>query len=191
MTTPSLRFFFDFIDPLSYLTAGEFASLEGGTPPGIAWVALELRPPPTPLITISDPSLAERWALARVQAEGSGIDLRPPELVPWTRKAHELTLFAESKGMADVVRMRIFESYLLEGTDIGRIDVLVEIGRKAGLDATETQAVLDVDRFEDAVVLARADARAHGILDAPAIVAGERRLEGFHNRTTLGTFLGA
>ncbi len=191
MTTPNAQFFFDFIDPLSYLEARELAGLEGGTPPSTAWVGLELRPPPTPLATVSDPSLAERWALAHAEAKGAGVELRPPELVPWSRKAHELSLFAESQGKADVIRMRIFESYLLEGADIGRIDVLVEIGRTAGLDVTETKAVLDVDRFQAAVVAARADALAGGVSSTPTIVASGGRLEGFHNRTTLGTFLGA
>lgn len=191
MTTPHAQFFFDFTDPLSYLTARELVGLEGGMPSRVAWVGLELRPPPTPLTAVSDPSLAERWALAHAEAKGSGIDLRPPELVPWSRKGHELSLFAESQGKADVIRMRIFESYLLEGEDIGRIDVLVEIGRKAGLDATETKAVLDVDRFQEAVLAARADAFASGVSSTPTIIASERRLEGFHNRTTLGTFLGA
>ena len=118
-----------------------------------------------------------------------GISFTPPDLVPWTRKAHELALFAQESGVGDVVRTRIFETYLLEGGDIGRVDVLVELGRQAGLDATETKAVLDVDRYEAAVVEARGSAEELGISDTPTLVVEERRLRGFHNRTTLGTFL--
>jgi len=191
MTTPSAQFFFDFIDPLSYLTLLELTEVSGGAAPRIEWVAFELRPPPMPLITVGDRSLAERWALAGTEASRSGIDLRPPDLVPWTRKAHELSLYAESEGKADVMRARIFEAYFLERRDIGRIDVLVEIGGRAGLDEAETKAVLDVDRFQAAVVHARAVASSANVSSTPAIVASERRLEGFHNRTTLGTFLRA
>jgi len=191
MTDTKAHFFFDFIDPLSYLVTLELAEVEGRPPEIIAWIAFELRPPPMPLTTIGDPSLAGRWTLAREKAQRSGVAFGPPELVPWTRKAHELALYAESSGVGEAVRTRIFEAYLLEGMDIGRVDVLVGIGREAGLDATETKVVLDVDRFEAAVLDARAGARSTGVTSAPTIVRGAARLEGFHNRTTLGTFLRA
>jgi len=189
MTLPCARFFFDFIDPLSYLVGREFAEIETPHETEVTWVPFELRPPPTRLTSMDDPSLTERWSRARSEATRLGISFTPPDLVPWTRKAHELALFAQESGVGDVVRTRIFETYLLEGGDIGRVDVLVELGRQAGLDATETKAVLDVDRYEAAVVEARGSAEELGVSDTPTLVVEERRLRGFHNRTTLGTFL--
>ena len=189
MTLPCARFFFDFIDPLSYLVGREFAEIETPHETEVTWVPFELRPPPTRLTSMDDPSLTERWSRARSEATRLGISFTPPDLVPWTRKAHELALFAHESGVGDVVRTRIFETYLLEGGDIGRVDVLVELGRQAGLDGTETKAVLDVDRYEAAVVEARGSAEELGISDTPTLVVEERRLRGFHNRTTLGTFL--
>lgn len=189
MTLPCARFFFDFIDPLSYLVGRELAEIETPHETEVTWVPFELRPPPTRLTSMDDPSLTERWSRSRSEATRLGISFTPPDLVPWTRKAHELALFAQESGVGDVVRTRIFETYLLEGGDIGRVDVLVELGRQAGLDATETKAVLDVDRYEAAVVEARGSADELGISDTPTLVVEERRLRGFHNRTTLGTFL--
>lgn len=191
MTDTKAHFFFDFIDPLSYLVTLELAEVEGRPPEIIAWMAFELRPPPIPLATIGDPSLAGRWTLAREKAQRLGVAFEPPELVPWTRKAHELALYAESSGVGEAVRTRLFEAYLLEGMDIGRVDVLVGIGREVGLDATETKIVLDVDSFEAAVLDVRAGARSAGVTSTPTIVRGAGRLEGFHNRTALGTFLRA
>jgi predicted DsbA family dithiol-disulfide isomerase len=191
MTLPCARFFFDFIDPLSYLVGREFAEIETPHETEVTWVPFELRPPPMRLTSMDDPSLTERWSRARSEATRLGISLAPPDLVPWTRKAHELALFAHESGVGDVVRIRIFETYLLEGGDIGRVDVLVELGRQAGLDVTETKAVLDVDRYEAAVVEARGGAEELGVSDTPTLVVEERRLRGFHNRTTLGTFLRA
>lgn len=191
MPTSSPRFFFDFVDPISYLVARE---LGGGGPkalPSIAWTPFELRPPPAPLVDVQDVSLRDRWAAAHAQAEAQGIALHPPMLVPWSRKAHELTLHAETRDVGAAVRARIFEAYFIEGIDIGRIDVLVGIAREEGLDLTETKAVLDVDRFEAEILEARALGRSLGIADVPTLVSGDRRLEGFHNRTTIGTFLRA
>ena len=186
------RFFFDFVDPLSYLVARELAAHPVDEARGsIAWTPFELRPPPAPLVDLSDVSLRDRWASGRAQAESQGIELRPPRLVPWSRKAHELALHAEARDVGAAVRARIFEAYFMDGTDIGRIDVLVGIAREEGLDLTEAKAVLDVDRFEAEILEARALGRSLAIGNVPALVSGDRRLEGFHNRTAIGTFLRA
>lgn len=182
--------YFDFIDPLSYLLARELGTLDGDVLTGLAWHPFELRPPPTPLVTVDDASLSGRWREARERAPGFDVTLDPPDLVPWTRKAHELVLHAAEHDVEDAVRRRIFEAYLLEGSDIGRVDVLVAIAVDLGLDRTETKAVLDVDSHQAAVVSLRAEAADRGVTDTPTIIHGGRRLEGFHNRDALGTLLG-
>jgi predicted DsbA family dithiol-disulfide isomerase len=189
MATASIEVFFDFVDPLSYLLARELRASELDGLPAVRWYGYEMRPPPTPLTTLDDSSLASRWTLAREPDITAGIPFAPPHLVPWTRKAHELTLHAGANGVADVVRDRIFEAYLLEGADIGRVDVLVDIAREAGLDETESKAVLDVDRFEAEVLEHRSRARAEALVDTPLLITDRGRLQGFHNRAALGTFL--
>ena len=182
-------YYFDFIDPLSYLVGLELDSIVGPTDERVARIGFEIRPPPTPLLDIDDPALASRWDVGRAVAWELGLSLSPPRLVPWSRKAHELHLHAASHDLGPNVRAAIFDAYFLGGRDIGRVDVLVEVGRSAGLDVTETKAVLDVDRFEADVTAARDAAVSVGISDAPVLLLGAARLEGFHNRSTLGTFL--
>lgn len=189
MTPTAPRLYFDLVDPLSYLLARELEALRAAADPRVLplWRPFELRPPPTPLTTVSDPSLAQRWS--RAEAAAGGVSFAPGELVPWTRKAHELLLYAPDER-ADELRMRLFEAYLLDGRDIGRVDVLVEEARATGLDATETKAVLDVDRHRPDVLAARAEAEAEHVSTTPVLVRAGERLEGFHNRAGLGTFLG-
>lgn len=183
-----MRLFYDFIDPLSYLVGRELTALS--LPDGVvAWHPFELRPPPTPLVTLDDDAVVGRWREARKLA-GDGIDLDPPTLVPWTRKAHELVLHAAEHDLEARVRDRIFDAYHLEGADIGRVDVLVGLATELGLDRTEARAVLDVDRHEARAATLRADALSKGVDDTPTIICGEERLEGFHNRDRLGTLLG-
>lgn len=196
MTTTAPALFFDFTDPVSFLVARELdrARLTSA----IEWIPLELRPPPTPLVAIDDPSLAERWALARAESTGTDIVFVPPRLVPWTRKAHELVAHVDEldrdtgddDGLVHAIRSRIFEAYHLDGRDIGRVDVLVDLAVSLGLDRTGARAVLDVDRFEETVVAARLRAQATDVSSIPVIVRGERRLQGFHNGAGLRTFLG-
>lgn len=192
MTDAPILFYYDFIDPLSYLTAVEFEHGAGQRAEAARWMPLELRPPSMPLVAVTDESLAERWAQARAIAADVGVVFQPGRLVPWTRKAHELIVHAEATEVVDVraLRTAVFEAALLEGRDIGRVDVLVELARGVGLKPTETKAVLDVDRHEADVAASRGRAVDAGVTVVPTIVWGERRLEGFHNRTALGTFLG-
>jgi predicted DsbA family dithiol-disulfide isomerase len=188
MTPSAPTLYYDFIDPLSWLMAGECARLN--EPSGsVRHLPFELRPPPTPLTTVQDSTLSERWRIARTMAEKLDVRFRPAPLVPWTRKAHELVLYGATEGVA-TLRMRLFEAYLFEGRDIGRVDVLVDLGREAGLDRTATKAALDVDRFQEELVALRLEALDRGIRTVPSLRLDDRALEGFHNRAAVRTFLG-
>lgn len=201
--TPT-TFYFDFTDPLSFLVARSLADLAATATGELIWHPFELRPPPTPLIGVDDPSFAARWSTARERAPD--VPFAPPRLVPWTRKAHELVAYAaedvtedgtpaagstaDTNELAELIRGRLFEAYHLEGRDIGRVDVLVDLAVGAGLDRTRTKAVLDVDRHEAAISSGRDAALAEGIDQTPTVVRGGTRLEGFHDRAALGTLLG-
>lgn len=190
MSSEKPTFFYDFVDPLSYLVVLELDALsEERGADLVVWHPFELRPPPTPLVAIDHPSLAGRWADARRWAD----DMKrfdPPSLVPWTRKAHELVLYATEHDLQGPIRRSIFEAYLFEGQDIGRVDVLVAMAVESGLDRTEAKAVLDVDRHEADVAALRDAARTLGVESPPTLLAGGQRLEGFHNRDRINTLLG-
>jgi predicted DsbA family dithiol-disulfide isomerase len=193
MPQANVRIYFDFVDPLSYVASRALGLQDegGGTgPPTDAdWVGFELRPPPSPLTLTRDAVWTERWSSARKAAARFQLTLRQPELVPWTRKAHELHLLAMVLGVGDAVRAAVFYAYFEGGRDIGRVDVLVEIASVAGLDRTETKAVLDVDRHEADVTAKRLEAQALGVTDVPALSVDGRLVEGFPDLTGLGTLL--
>jgi len=189
MTLRDTLFFFDFIDPVSYLVARELEALEASDRARVRWMACELRPPPTPMTSQDDPSLASMWEDARDAAAGLGIEFDPPSLVPWTRKAHELLRHAEEGARGEGMALRIFEAYLLQGRDIGRVDVLVELARAKGLDPTEAKAVLDVDRFESDVAADKTHADSLDVSVPPVMIRGDERREGFQDRHAIGTFL--
>lgn len=190
MQTARLRLFFDYVDPRSWLLEREVARLaeEMDVPP-LERVPFELRAPPSALVDPDDPAWRARVDEAAALAASVGIELARPALVPWSRKAHELRLHADAKGVGDEIHGRIFRAFLEEGRDIGRVDVLVGLAAEVGLDVTETKAVLDVDRYADDVVTARGIGLALGILEPPALAVGDSLLRGFHKRERLRTFL--
>lgn len=187
-----VRFFFDYVDPLSYLVHRELQALgqAGFAPAGeVIAVPLELCPPPAPILDPETPPWIERWRTAAGIAGDGWAGSGAPTILPWTRKAHELAFHAREKGLGGVVHDAIFEAVFARGEDVGRVDVLVDLARRLGLDPMEAKAVLDVDRFAGSVADLRAEAAAAGVTGPPALLVGDRTLRGFHNRDAVRTFL--
>lgn len=160
--------FSDFACPFSYVTEAALRRMQSAgevEPTHLAW---ELYPTPAPL----PPADAGEWMDAlRPLADELGIRLRVP--VPArTRKAHEAAAFAATKGLGPAMREALFAASFAEGRDIGRIDVLVEIGAAVGLDASELKVVLDVDAFAARIAAEEDAARRAGVEGVPTIVVG-------------------
>lgn len=176
-----LRFAFDYVDPGSYLA---FALLERHLPQlrgsvDLTWIPLELSPPSTAPIDVREPIWTEMTEAMGEHAKREAIPFHAPVRVPETRKAHELALHAGEKGCFGTVHRALFEAHFQEGLDIGRIDILVEIGALKGLDRSETRTVLGVDRFGPVVSELRSDALAGGIRGVPTIAGPNGAIEGF------------
>ena len=161
--------FSDFTSPFCHVTEAALRRLEAEGLAAPRYAAFELYPPGTALP--ATPS-ADEIAAARALAEELGIALTAPAALPRTRKAHEAARFAEAKGVGREMREAVFAAYFRDGRDVGRIDVLVELGAALGLDATETKVVLDVDSLSGTVAADQALARRLGIAAVPALVVG-------------------
>ena len=188
---------YDFVDPASVLLMLEIKAARRDREAWvldscIKWRALEVRPPPSPLVSLNDPEVSFLWESAIPIAQRIGVTLNPPRLVPWTRKAHELIAHAEEerRESAHSLRLAVAQAYAIEGWDIGRVDVLVKIATDHGWNRTECKAILDVDRYEAVVKSSTQKAKSASVTRPATIVKGVKRLEGFHNRTALGTLLG-
>ena len=196
--------YFDLVDPLSLLASAVMD--QAGVAEAVSWRGLELRPPPAALIDPETAEWRARLDFAARQAERlmrpagplalasagtartagtAGIArirnftaARSPTIVPWTRKAHELCEFARERDCLHAVRRALFRAHFIDRIDIGRIDLLVEVAGRAGLEASETQAVLDVDRYTAAVLGNRNEALSLRVAEVPALVLNEERLEG-------------
>lgn len=160
--------FSDFACPFSYVTEAALRRMEAAGEVAATHLAWELYPAPAPL----PPADAGKWMDAlRPLANELGLALRVPPPAR-TRKAHEAAAFAASKGVGPAMREALFAAHFGEGRDIGRIDVLVEIGAGLGLDATELKVVLDVDTFAARVAAERDAALRAGVRGVPTIVVG-------------------
>lgn len=184
---PTARLYLDYIDPGSWLMDRrvEAASRVTGTP--VERLPWEARRPPEPLIAPDDPAWRRYWAEMSAQADAP--EWVPPALVPWTRKAHELALEAREVGAFQGVHQGLFRAFLEDGLDVGRVDVLVEVARRVGLDATRVRVALDVDRQARELDRIRAEGAALGVGGVPTLELDGRRLEGVHEQEVIQAFL--
>lgn len=183
------RFFFDYVDPASFLIERHLTALDDEVPVGVDRVPFELCPPPKDLIDPATAPWRARWQQARTEVESAGISLATPRFVPWTRKAHEFALLAREEQRFDSVHRALFEAFHIEGRDLGRVDVLLQIAVHHGMDLTRTKVVLDADRFAHAVEQTRAESERLGVPGVPALLAGHRWLVGLQDSDTLLAFL--
>jgi len=169
MAAVAVVVFSDFTCPFSYVTEAALRKLGGEVELAVDYRAFELFPAPAPLPL----DAGMEWAdPLRPLAEEAGIQLLRPGYQARTRKAHEAARHAEEHGAGAEMRAVLFDGYFREGLDIGRIDVLVELGERVGLDRTEMKVVLDIDRFSDAVLGDHEAALRSGVQETPTLGVG-------------------
>jgi len=192
VAAPRVSFAFDFVDPGSYLAHEVLEAWRRDHPSArleVDWEPLELRVPGREPIDGSSPAWLELQQSMMALAGELGLPFRPPSRIPWTRKAHEVALLGVAGGVGGLVHTRLFRAHFVEGEDIGRIDVLIGLGKEVGLDGGELRTVLGIDREAEEVERMRSELLARGVTGVPIFQWGGRRLAGFRSAEELVRFL--
>jgi predicted DsbA family dithiol-disulfide isomerase len=100
----------------------------------------------------------------------------PPDVVPNSRKALEVTELARDRGLHEAVHSRLMHAYWSEQADIGDEDVLLDLVAEAGLDRDEARAAVDDRRYGERIDASTREANLHGINAIPAFVLDKRLL---------------
>ena len=149
---PSLVFYFDYVDPGSYLTHRQLAGL-----------------------------LSDGVSTTGASTAGVSPILHPFEVRPVPQELID--------GTESPMHEELFSARFREGADIGRVDILVAVAEKVGLDPSESKAVLDVDKYRDRVVDLRSEAEAAGVRRVPTLRSSAMSLEGPSSIGELRQFL--
>jgi predicted DsbA family dithiol-disulfide isomerase len=100
----------------------------------------------------------------------------PPEVVPNSRKALEVTELARDLGLHEAVHTRLMDAYWSEAADIGKEDKLLSLASEAGLPREEAREALADGRFRERVRESTRQANLVGINAIPAFVLDDRLL---------------
>lgn len=91
-----------------------------------------------------------------------------------TFDAHRLLHLAAERGVQGALKERLMRAYFTEGALMSDRGALVALAVEAGVDAAEARAVLEGDRYADAVRADEANARDIGITGVPFFAVAER-----------------
>ncbi len=121
----------------------------------------------------------------RATAQELGLPLGTRDKTYNSRLAQELGLWAEDQGKGSQFHLAAFHAYFAEGLNLAKMDILLELTRKAGLSAKEAEEIL-VDRtYKAKVDRDWADSRLKGITAVPTFVMGRHKVVGAQNYQTL------
>jgi predicted DsbA family dithiol-disulfide isomerase len=166
--------FADYACPFCYLGETQVARVRRGSG-GTEGAAFELRPQGTPLPTLREPHLHDAWErVIEPLMQELQVEMRFPALATRTRKAHEAAAWARQEGAFAQLHEAIYRAYWQEGRDIGRIDVLMDIGAAVGLDRTGLKVALDIDQWTERVEQDREWAAQLGLSGVPAYLLHPR-----------------
>ena len=167
--------FSDYVCPFCYLEEPDLARVgeRYGDEVEVDWRAYELRPHPIPTLDPDGEYLHSVWnASVYPMSRALGMTLVLPPVQPRSRKAHEAAEYAREEGRFEEMHTALFKAFFEDGKDIGKEEVLLEIGATVSLDRDELQVALREDRYARTVISDEELSRRLGVTSVPTMVVG-------------------
>ena len=91
-----------------------------------------------------------------------------------TFKAHRLAKWAGKRGKEAELTELLLHSYFIEGKEIGRNEILIDLAEQVGLDRAEAERILSSDEFSDEVRGDIKEAMQIGVRGVPFFVLNDK-----------------
>jgi predicted DsbA family dithiol-disulfide isomerase len=130
----------------------------------------------------------------RLTAAELGLPFGPRTRTYNSRRAQELGLWAEDQGHGEDFHMAAFKAYFVDGLNLAKPSVLLNLAEKAGLQKNAAEPVIENRSYAARVDRDWNDSRLMGITAVPTFVMGRHKLVGaqdFNNLVELVTHYGA
>jgi predicted DsbA family dithiol-disulfide isomerase len=107
-----------------------------------------------------------------------GLDYKSDIAIPAnTFNAHRLSHLARQYGLQNEIEEKLFSAYFTEGKNVDDLRTLVGIGTETGLSSSETEAMLNGNKYEEEVRYDIYEAKQSGIRGVPFFL--------FNNKQTI------
>ena len=143
------------------------------------WLAFEIHPETPaegmPLIKMFPRADVESMT-RRLNSMGAPFGLTFQKIVNISnsRMSLEAGEFAKAQGRFEQFHQAVFQAYFSQGRDIGKIEVLKQIGREAGLDGDALDRALEAGIYRQTRENTKEEAARLGITAAPTFIFNEK-----------------
>jgi 2-hydroxychromene-2-carboxylate isomerase len=167
-------FYFDFLDPESYLAAMRIAALSRG-----GAVSLTLEPVAAATVTVD----GERsWSLLRGRAASLGVPFEPPPCYPFaSAPLLETCLFVRDRSGQEAmaaVAERIWHGVWRDGADPSDRAMALRAAEGAAVPETALAAALDDPKWPEMLARVTQRARERGVRTVPALLVEDDLVSG-------------
>lgn len=111
-------------------------------------------------------------------AAKEGLEMGDRMMAYNSRLAQEVGLWAETNSPDHTFHMEAFKAYFVDGRNIARHEVLLDLIKRAGLDPLEGASIMEDRTFSPAVDSDWELSKSAGIMAAPTFRIGSDRLVG-------------
>ncbi len=122
--------------------------------------------------------IAEMMARLRTTAEELHLPFGARKKTYNSRLAQELGLWAEDQGKGEHFHLAAFHAYFVEGLNLAKTPVLLQLATKAGLPEKEAKQILINRTYREKVDRDWAESRFKSINAVPTFVMGQHKLVG-------------
>ncbi len=175
---PTITVWSDYVCPWCYVGLTEVEKLREKWDFAIDWRPFLLRPETPddglPLPAYIREKMADRNNPLTARAKSLGITILQREKIPSSRRAHEATEYARSKGKIDAFHHAVLERYWSRGEDLHEWSVLKAAALDAGLDADELQREVEAGTWKAPMAAGIAAGAEIGVNAVPTFIVGNK-----------------
>ena len=126
-----------------------------------------------------DPKTREAlWERIGAMGAAAGVEMKAPRMLANSMLALQAGEYAIEAGVAEPFEDRVFRAYFTEGLNIGKRDLLLDLGAEVGLDRAALGEALDAGKYAMRIKNNAMSASQKGISGVPTFLIGEWPLVG-------------
>ncbi len=179
--------YYDYICPFCFLGTKRILELSKEFDLTIDWKGIEIHPefPPQGKKRTRTPKSKSFAETIREMAQEDSMEIKLPGFATNSRQSLEASEFAKVKGRFLEFHIGSYEAYFLEGRNIGDIEIILDIGEKAGLDKSDLSDCLDKRTMFDQIVANKKEAEDNLVLGVPTFMFGKFPVHGNQSTQTM------
>jgi len=145
----------------------------------VEWLGIEIHPETPPegrLLTDLFPAADIDRMTTHLRAMGApfGIAFSDFSLLRNSRAAHLAALYAQDQTAFPAFHAALFSAYFSQGQDISDVELLVQLGREAGMNEDGLRSALADQQYANRLVQVQEEAARLGVTGVPAFFIGEK-----------------